>query len=185
MVVKAALLVLCFGTVGARRPDWLIDTIPPPTIVSSEASVALSNGVLRREFITTPAFGTVDLLNMATNESALRHILPEATLTMDGVNYVVGGLFIKDTPSPTGPKFTGQHAFLNRTDLASRLGVLPNAWNYVAHDFSEAQGVDTWNLMPGRLVVDPRQRVQSGHHMEDVSRCASKRRKQRQPTTPH
>jgi hypothetical protein len=54
-----------------------MDTIPPPTIspssseasVAASTSIALSNGLLRREFITTPAFGTTDVFNMATNES--------------------------------------------------------------------------------------------------------------------
>jgi len=76
-------------------------------LTGTASSLELSNGLLSRRFALKPAFGTVDLLNLNTNESALRSILPEGSLTINGTAYVLGGLTVKAVPSSTGPKFTG------------------------------------------------------------------------------
>jgi len=114
------------------RHDWLAapdDAAARATLTSAvaaeggdaaaaaPATLSLSNGLLERSFVTQPSFGTVELRNLRTGDSALRHIVPEAALTIDGVNYTLGGLYMADEPSSTGAQFTGQHAFLNRTGL--------------------------------------------------------------------
>jgi hypothetical protein len=119
------------------------------TTINTTRTLTLSNGLLQRTFTTSPGFGTLDLRNLRTGDSALRHILPEASLRIAGMNYTLGGLSIADVPSPTGPKWTGQHAFLNRTDLASRLRVARNAWTYAEHWVSTELEPDLpW--VPGR-----------------------------------
>jgi hypothetical protein len=72
--------------------------------------ITLGNGLIERSFITSPGFGTVDLKNLRTGDSALRHIIPEASFQIAGERYTVGGLTVADAPSPTGAMFTGQHS---------------------------------------------------------------------------
>ena len=74
---------------SAHKLDWLVDTFDTPAALlpmgegnNQPASLALDNGLLRRQFVLSPAFGTIDLANAVTNESALRHIQPEAMVCM-------------------------------------------------------------------------------------------------------
>eukprot|EP01051_Picozoa_sp_SAG22_P003023 SAG22_NODE_142_length_17922_cov_10.990406_13_plen_290_part_00 len=115
---------------------------------SPGGTLTLSNGLIERSFVTSPSFGTVDLRDLKTGDSALRHIVPEAELTIGGVRYTLGGLYLADEPSPTGAQFQGQHAFLNRTGLAARLRVRPNAWTYASHRVSAPEPDLPW--VPGR-----------------------------------
>ena len=170
------LLFAVLGAVGAAsaaeyacEEDWLLaadDSAARAVVTASEggaggsaemqslqgaaadATITLSNGLLERSFTTSPSFGTIDLKNLKTGDSILRHIVPEAALSIDGVNYTLGGLYIADVPSSTGAKFTGQHAFLNRTGLAARLKVQPNAWRYHSHTIGTPQADLPW--VPGR-----------------------------------
>jgi hypothetical protein len=115
---------------------------------SGDVAIRLGNGLVERTFTTVPSFGTVDLLNLRTGDSALRHILPEAAFSINGTKYTLGGLYIADEPSTTGPKFTGQHAFLNRTGLQERLRVQPNSWTYDSHVVGTPDADLPWT--PGR-----------------------------------
>ena len=131
--------------------DWLVaadDTSARATLRIDAQLISLGNGLIERTFVTSPSFGTIDLKNLKTGDSALRHIVPEAALTIDGVHYTLGGLYIADVPSTTGENFQGQHAFLNRTGLATRLRVRPNAWTYASHHVSTPEADLPW--VPGR-----------------------------------
>jgi hypothetical protein len=76
------------------------------TAETAGTTLTLSNGLVARTFVITSAtvapnagdgaFGTIDLVNERTSQSALRHILPEAALQLDGEDFTLGGLFIGD-----------------------------------------------------------------------------------------
>ena len=68
--------------------------------------MALSNGLISRVFTLEPDWATWDVAT--TRGSALRGVSPEATVTLDGIRYNVGGLLpLKDDgrtvcPQPFG-----------------------------------------------------------------------------------
>ena len=75
--------------------DWLIDPTPFHAEVyrtPNAGEVALDNGLIRRVFRVTPNAATVALENLMTGESELRSVRPEATLTLNGREFPVGGL---------------------------------------------------------------------------------------------
>ena len=55
-------------------------------------SIALTNGLVRRTFRIAPNAATVDFRNLVTDETILRAVRPEASLTLDGKRFDVGGL---------------------------------------------------------------------------------------------
>jgi hypothetical protein len=164
----AALSTAAAAAAGCSRGDWLLaaDDGHARTTVAASGSpassgsasalpaagalptITLGNGLIQRTFTTAPSFGTIDLQNLRTGDSALRHIVPEAALAINGTNYTLGGLYIVDEPSSTGAQFTGQHAFLNRTGLQARLRIQPNAWTYDSHWVGEPEADLPWT--PGR-----------------------------------
>lgn len=72
-------------------PDFLLDPRPFTARVSrSEREVAVDNGLIRRAWRTAPNLATVALDREGV--SLLRAVGPEATVTLDGKTYAVGGL---------------------------------------------------------------------------------------------
>ena len=91
---------------------------------ASGNTLTLSNGLITRQFVTSPALGTIDYLSNVKSRSILRAINSEAMITLDGVQYSVGGLqAVIDT-----------HAYLNRTLL--NLTANSNAFQYANYSFS-------------------------------------------------
>lgn len=76
-------------------PDWLLDATPYRAQVQTNADgrqLRLSNGLLARTFRLTPNAATIALDNLATGESLLRGVKPEAVVEIDGARYEIGGL---------------------------------------------------------------------------------------------
>ncbi len=88
--------------VSATRPfpppppdDWLLASKPAPArLVQSPATnaISLENGLIRRTYRLAPDGATVGLDNLMTGVSLLRAVKPEASVTIDGREYPVGGL---------------------------------------------------------------------------------------------
>ncbi|KAG7357466.1 hypothetical protein IV203_002154 [Nitzschia inconspicua] len=118
----------------------------------------MSNGLLTRRWtVSSPAFGTVDLLMTTTTksngkrrlrqESMLRTIEPEASFTLSSlsmgtVEYRVGDLFYNDTFK----------AYLNRTNIKDQLRKITSehdttTFRYESHDIG--QPVAPFNWTPG------------------------------------
>lgn len=94
-----AALLLSVSAAGPLLPptgvgrDWLIDADWARATVQPEGnSWVLDNGLIRRVLQTSPNAATVAFDNRLTGESLLRAVGPEATLTLDGQLYSVGGL---------------------------------------------------------------------------------------------
>lgn len=77
----------------SQQNDWLVHPFSQPASVTETANrIVLDNGLIRRTFVTSPNFATVDFTNQITDSSLLRGIKPEALLTINGDKYAVGGL---------------------------------------------------------------------------------------------
>lgn len=77
------------------QEDWLVKDITTPSSIIKGANnkeIILSNGLVSRTFRMTPNCATVDFRNLVTGESLLRGVSPEALLTIDDIEYVIGGL---------------------------------------------------------------------------------------------
>ncbi len=75
--------------------DWLIDNSKVKAKVyrtTSSKDIVLSNGLVSRVFRIVPNLATIDYVNQMTGESMLRAVSHEGILTLDGVNYTLGGL---------------------------------------------------------------------------------------------
>lgn len=102
------------------------------TLKETSNTLTLSNGLITRQFTLSPAFGTIDYRSELKQRSILRTITKEASVTLDGVVYSVGGLQIN----------SDTHAYLNRTML--NLTADPNAFQYVNHSYGPPKAPFHW-----------------------------------------
>ncbi len=73
--------------------DWLLNPNSFEAMVTqTEHEVTLSNGLIRRVFRTTPNAATVGFDNLMTGETLLRAVRPEGSVTLNGIEYSIGGL---------------------------------------------------------------------------------------------
>jgi hypothetical protein len=82
-------------TSSALRVDWLIDGSPYKSNIHFDAEreqLSLTNGLVRRTIKFAPNAATVDFTNLASGEQYLRATGPEARVTINGVEYPIGGL---------------------------------------------------------------------------------------------
>ena len=111
--------------IGASS-DWLLEGNPrlSPAVVTLKTldndTISLSNGLLARVFAIKPFFATWDIAT--SSGSALRAISEEATVTLDGKKYAVGGaipLLADGTACPlpkgVGPVDNCPTAYFNRS----------------------------------------------------------------------
>jgi hypothetical protein len=84
-----------FGA-GYGMPDWLVapaDTYPARVVADqAKQTLSIENGLVRREFKLSPAAATVALDDLRDGRSLLRSVRAEAVLTIDDVEYPIGGL---------------------------------------------------------------------------------------------
>ncbi|MCW5551967.1 MAG: alpha-galactosidase [Verrucomicrobiae bacterium] len=80
---------------ASGRPDWLLNAQSYQAGVfqgDTPDEVVLQNGLVRRTFKLAPNAATIGLDNLMTSEAVLRAVEPEATVTIDGQEFAVGGL---------------------------------------------------------------------------------------------
>ena len=74
-------------------PDWLITPIKQKATISQKGdSIILDNGLLKRVFQVKPNVACIDFTNTSSGQQLLRSIEPEAKVTIDLIEYQVGGL---------------------------------------------------------------------------------------------
>jgi hypothetical protein len=76
--------------------DWLVTPVATKAGVYKSAdakNIILYNGLLKRVFCIQPNVACIDYENMSNGQQLLRAIKPEAEITIDGINYNVGGLY--------------------------------------------------------------------------------------------
>ncbi|MBL8693618.1 MAG: alpha-galactosidase [Planctomycetes bacterium] len=108
MIAMAALAAAWLaGFATSSEGDWLVASSPAQSRIETHGrELVLDNGLLRRVLVLEPAVATVSMVCVRSGESFLRAVQPEARLTIDGREIVVGGL-------------VGQrnHAFITEADL--------------------------------------------------------------------
>ncbi|MEX0313071.1 MAG: hypothetical protein AB3N18_02760, partial [Allomuricauda sp.] len=115
------------------QTDWLLDgSSYKAEVKQSDNEIEMSNGLLRRVFRITPNAATVRLDNLATGESLLRGVKPEAIIKINGVNYDVGGL--KGQPN---------YAFL-KPEWLENMNADPSSLQYVGYEVSEPKAPFDW-----------------------------------------
>ena len=93
IVTLLAPLLVVLGL--AAGPDWLLDAQPYAAraeVLQGGKEISLSNGLVRRVWRLGPNAATIALENMANGRSEVRSVRPEASVTIDGAAYAVGGL---------------------------------------------------------------------------------------------
>ena len=87
----AAMVVGAAGI--ARGTDWIVDPSGyKAKVEAGEEAIVLDNGLIRREIMLNPDAVTTSLKCVATGEEYVRGISNEATVTIDGTEYPVGGV---------------------------------------------------------------------------------------------
>lgn len=91
-----ALIAAFFTTASlalAGPPDWLVDSTAFAAKAQAGAGeIVLTNGLVSRTIRLTPNAATVALTNLTSGQNELRSVRPEASVTLDGKTYGVGGL---------------------------------------------------------------------------------------------
>ncbi|WP_026954065.1 hypothetical protein [Algoriphagus vanfongensis] len=90
-LVIGFLFSISFSTLAQK--DWLIDNSEYKAEVQDEnGKLVLENGLIKRVIKIAPNAATIQFDNLYSGESFLRGVKPEAEITINGVNYEVGGL---------------------------------------------------------------------------------------------
>jgi len=138
------ILVLSFTQLHAQIPpnyqletDWYLDPTPFQARVQGAGEdsgvITISNGLIRRTFHKSPNAATVGFDNLMTGEAMLRSVRPEGYVTLNGIEYEIGGL-------------SGQpnHAFLTPEWLGN-LKANPRAMQFVGLTVGQPQARLKWN----------------------------------------
>ena len=115
--------------------DWLIDPSPfkaRVTVSKDGRAVELNNGLLRRVIRLQPNAATVALDNLASGESLLRGVKPEAVVEIDGRRFDIGGL-----------KGQRNYAFL-RPEWVEQLRADPAAFRFVGYEIGKPKERMAW-----------------------------------------
>jgi hypothetical protein len=75
--------------------DWLIDSKSRKAEIkiSDNNEIQLSNGLIKRTFYLGSNLACIDFSNLMTGAQILRTVMPEASVTLDGKTYNIGGLY--------------------------------------------------------------------------------------------
>lgn len=143
-------LLIAAGAFASELPaqatqDWLVDPSPFKARITQDASrseLVIENGLARRVIRLGANAVTTDLQNLTSGEHLLRSISPEARLTLNGVEYPVGGL--------DAPKIRNYF----KVEWAAELPALPGAYKFAG--WSEAPVVERfkWKKRPEWLARD-------------------------------
>ena len=109
--------------------DWLVDKIDDVTTLTNTSlgTLLLSNTLISREFLIDPDFATIDFRDLhTTNSSLLRCVKPEAIITLDGIEYNIGGV-----------KPNTQCAYLNRTEFWRNKALDTRAFHYSTYEIGQ------------------------------------------------
>lgn len=127
-VVAAGMCLVVSGSKAGERgggEDWLVDPSSyRAQVVEEEGSggrMALTNGLVRRSFVTSPNAAAVGLDNLMTGASELRSVRAEASVTLDGVEMEIGGLIGQPIHNYLDPRWVGG------------MKADPKAWRFVGH----------------------------------------------------
>jgi hypothetical protein len=78
-----------------RKADWLIiaEDYTADLYQDANENIVFSNGLITRTFSIQPDLATIGYKNLVTGESIIRSVRHEATVTIDGIEFEIGGLY--------------------------------------------------------------------------------------------
>ncbi len=132
------------GEIPVAARDWLVNAQNCVARVDWDAErhyLVLDNGLARRVLALMPcaeetAVATMSLKNLTSGEEYIRAVGPEATITLDGVEYPIGGL--------TGQKINN---YL-KPEWLTEMKPLERAYRYHDHRVSEIEERFAWQKRP-------------------------------------
>jgi hypothetical protein len=95
MILRALALVWPLVSLCAQGPDWLVDGSSYRArieVAVDGSAVTLTNGLIARRIRLQPGAATVAFDDLIGGRALLRAVEPEATLTIDGKEFAIGGL---------------------------------------------------------------------------------------------
>lgn len=133
-IVLLTVSTFCFAQNTKVSRDWLLGNDGfTAEVIEKGKDIVLDNGLVNRTIRIAPNAATIEFKNIATGESMLRSIKPEAEVSINGKAYAVGGLL--------GLK---EHGYLLE-EWIDGLTSDPNAFQYVKHQISEIKSKLNWN----------------------------------------
>jgi len=94
-LIAAAAFMVCCSRRNTIIDDWLIDpgfSQSYVTLSSDGKDLTIGNAMVSRTFRLEPSLSTISLLNKMTGEEMVRAASPEAVITLDGTEHLLGGL---------------------------------------------------------------------------------------------
>ncbi len=77
-----------------QQKDWLVTPSKQKANIYVEGkTITLNNGLVKRIFTLQPNVACTDYTNLVNGQQLLRAVKPEARITLDGVQYNIGGLY--------------------------------------------------------------------------------------------
>jgi hypothetical protein len=122
--------------------DWLIHTPTQKAGVYSSKDgkdIILYNGLVKRTFRLSPNLTCFDYKNLSSGQQLLRAVRPEAVVTINGLEYVVGGLIGQKEKAYLMPSWIDgfksgdtdfQYAGVEVTDLTPFINWKQRTWAY-------------------------------------------------------
>ena len=89
------MLFVLAGVLPAQSPDWLVDPTPYRAridVAADGSEVTLTNGLIARRIRLRGNAATVGFDDLVRGASLVRAVKPEAVVTLDGVEFAIGGL---------------------------------------------------------------------------------------------
>jgi len=135
------------------KQDWLVKDISLESGIfrgENEKDIIISNGLISRTFRLSPNCATVDYKNLVNEETLLRGVSPEASLTINGKEYLVGGLdgqieygylkteWLDDMKNPEG---SFQLINFEITDIERRINWKNKRWSRLAKDNPKGKSI--------------------------------------------
>lgn len=145
--LPASVLVAAFAGCLARAQgsDWLVDPTPYSArveIAADGSSATLTNGLIARRIRLQPDAATVAFDDLVTGNALVRAVKPEATVTLDGKEFALGGLTGQRVrnflTAAVEASLAADPAAFRCTGYERRAIEAPFAWRPRAHWLSEA-----------------------------------------------
>ena len=98
-------------TEKADPADWLVKPVKSSAQVvrgAEEGTLVISNGLIARKFRLAPNAATIGFSHLQTGENFLRAVKPEASITLDGTEYAIGGLVGQPNLAFLTPEWIGE-----------------------------------------------------------------------------
>ena len=93
LIITLQIPVVSCSRQAERKSDWLISGSPYRSeIITEDGTLKITNGLVSRTFTLKPDGSTISFENIMNGKDLIRAVKPEASVTINGATYNVGGL---------------------------------------------------------------------------------------------